>query len=608
MERRAVTIGVYVEGRLVETVRFDRPLVYVGKLGTSTLRLADVNVSRKHAVIERRGDDSWWVTDLGSTNGTLLRGERVTQAELADGDRLTLGTTTLVVGLVREGPSRPVAQAVPVTARAREAAVPVPTPARVAETAPAGPALDVAFFEGETFVAGRTFTSPQEVVIGPSENAHVRIPAAAFGETNRTLARVVDGGFVPELALPGVRGHITHAHGATEELAPWLARNCKDPLREPFRARLVRGPYTLVVTYGEVARVDFSATSASQRPEATHAVLFSVIAHAAMVLAVMSLPEALLYEPRDPHAQRDRTAQAVRVSTLAAAKPQPLAPEVKPREDKTSRVHVRTVAPAASAPTADRRAPVTEPRTRLPTPLAPRHPTADPIASALSGGDRTAAARAAARTTMIATELESPALKALLESNPFAPRMVASLAGDAATGLQFDPFGGTFDPNGRDDLRDPGGPTGPNGPNGPNGPPGPIASDPIRGNPHRPQTPELPWHEPTHTPVIRPEPIRQHGTGLARDVVENYIRRQLGSVKNCYQTRLQANPKLQGRLVLGFVILPSGAVGQPAVTESTLGDAELNACITAKIARWQFPRPDDDGVVEVTYPVLLKTQ
>ena len=605
MDRRAITIGVYVEGRLVETARFDRPLVYVGKLGTSTLRLADVNVSRKHAVIEGRGDGAWWVTDLGSTNGTLLRGERVAQAELADGDRLTLGTTTLVVGLATEAVRKAAPVAIPAAATQVSS-----QSAPVAAVAPAGPALDVAFYDGETFIAGRTFATPQAIVIGPSENAHVRIPAAAFGATDRTLARVVDGGFVPELALPGVRGQVTHAHGTTEELATWLARACKNPLREPFRARLVRGPYTLVVSYGEVARADFSATTAPQRPEATHAVLVSVIAHAAMVLAVMSLPEALLYEARDPHAQRDRTALAVRVNTLAAAAPRLPPPEVKPHEDKTSRVHVRTAMPAASAPTADRRSAETPFQTRLPTPLAPRHPTPDPIASALSSGDRTAAARAAARTTMIATELESPALKALLASNPFAPRMVTSLAGDGATGLQFDPFGGTFDPNGRDDLRDPspGGPTGPWGPTGPNGPPGPIASDPIRGNPHRPQTPELTWREPTHTPVLRPEPIRQRGTGLARDVVENYIRRQLGSVKSCYQTRLQANPKLQGRLVLGFVILPSGAVGQAAVTESTLGDAELHACITAKMARWQFPRPDDDSVVEVTYPVLLKTQ
>jgi hypothetical protein len=59
---------------------------------------------------------------------------------------------------------------------------------------------------------------------------------------------------------------------------------------------------------------------------------------------------------------------------------------------------------------------------------------------------------------------------------------------------------------------------------------------------------------------------------------------------------------------LSFVILPSGAVGQAAIAESTLGDGELSTCIVAKIGRWQFPRPDDDSVIEVTYPVLLKTQ
>ena len=32
--------------------------------------------------------------DLGSTNGTLVNGQRVAAATLTDGDRITIGTTT----------------------------------------------------------------------------------------------------------------------------------------------------------------------------------------------------------------------------------------------------------------------------------------------------------------------------------------------------------------------------------------------------------------------------------------------------------------------------------------------------------------------------------
>src|SRR5262245_39071105 len=97
MARSTIGFSVYLDGKLIDEVRFDRSVINVGKLSTATLRVDDINVSRKHAVIEQRDDGRWRVTDLGSTNGTLLRGERVVQAELKDGDRLVLGTTTLVV-------------------------------------------------------------------------------------------------------------------------------------------------------------------------------------------------------------------------------------------------------------------------------------------------------------------------------------------------------------------------------------------------------------------------------------------------------------------------------------------------------------------------------
>jgi len=49
-----------------------------------------VGVSRRHAEV-RHEDGAWRVFDLGSTNGTLLNGEPVEQAELQDGDTIQLG-------------------------------------------------------------------------------------------------------------------------------------------------------------------------------------------------------------------------------------------------------------------------------------------------------------------------------------------------------------------------------------------------------------------------------------------------------------------------------------------------------------------------------------
>jgi FHA domain-containing protein len=53
-------------------------------------------VSRRHAQLIFR-DGSWVLHDLGSTNGTIVNGARVTRCQLRPGDQLTLGEHYLVV-------------------------------------------------------------------------------------------------------------------------------------------------------------------------------------------------------------------------------------------------------------------------------------------------------------------------------------------------------------------------------------------------------------------------------------------------------------------------------------------------------------------------------
>ncbi|MEI8165910.1 MAG: DUF3662 and FHA domain-containing protein [Chloroflexales bacterium] len=52
--------------------------------------LEDTRVSRHHAQL-RYKQRRFWVTDLGSTNGTFVNGQRVTETALRDGDVVSLG-------------------------------------------------------------------------------------------------------------------------------------------------------------------------------------------------------------------------------------------------------------------------------------------------------------------------------------------------------------------------------------------------------------------------------------------------------------------------------------------------------------------------------------
>ncbi|MCX4387561.1 DUF3662 and FHA domain-containing protein [Micromonospora peucetia] len=66
----------------------------IGRGDQANLRLPDVGISRRHARLDFDGGQVV-LTDLGSTNGTMVNGQRVSAVALNPGDMIQLGTTTL---------------------------------------------------------------------------------------------------------------------------------------------------------------------------------------------------------------------------------------------------------------------------------------------------------------------------------------------------------------------------------------------------------------------------------------------------------------------------------------------------------------------------------
>ncbi len=83
-----------VAGRPLE-LSADR--VVLGRSHECDVRVADLNVSRRHAEVREEGD-GYVLVDLSSTNGTLLNGRPVERHRLEDGDTITLGSTEIVFG------------------------------------------------------------------------------------------------------------------------------------------------------------------------------------------------------------------------------------------------------------------------------------------------------------------------------------------------------------------------------------------------------------------------------------------------------------------------------------------------------------------------------
>lgn len=74
--------------------RIERPVVHIGRGKHNEVRLADDSVSSSHATISRRGA-RWVVLDLGSTNGSYIDGERITERALNGVADLRFGNVKL---------------------------------------------------------------------------------------------------------------------------------------------------------------------------------------------------------------------------------------------------------------------------------------------------------------------------------------------------------------------------------------------------------------------------------------------------------------------------------------------------------------------------------
>jgi pSer/pThr/pTyr-binding forkhead associated (FHA) protein len=69
-------------------------ITHIGRSPAADVVLDDASVSRRHALITRRGDRTV-ILDDRSLNGVFVNGKRVTEADLADGDAIAVGRVQL---------------------------------------------------------------------------------------------------------------------------------------------------------------------------------------------------------------------------------------------------------------------------------------------------------------------------------------------------------------------------------------------------------------------------------------------------------------------------------------------------------------------------------
>lgn len=92
---------------------------------------------------------------------------------------------------------------------------------------------------------------------------------------------------------------------------------------------------------------------------------------------------------------------------------------------------------------------------------------------------------------------------------------------------------------------------------------------------------------------------------LNRNEVHAVIAKNEFQIKYCIDTQLLRNPNLQGKIKISWIIRANGRVADVRVVSSTVGNKALENCLVRRIKRWIFPKPKGGGEVEVNFPFIF---
>lgn len=613
-KHEALTVSVYQGGQQIREVSFDRAIVNIGKQASSNLRLDDINISRKHAVLERRQDGQWRLTDLGSTNGTTVNGEEIAQVILQDGDRIMLGETTLVVHLGDQDQ-----RAGPAGLTDADEQAPVYEIHGLGENTfyDVGPddpessdmVLEIALLWGATVLTIEHYDKPERVKVGEIPGCRFTIPSEALGTEQVTLIENVGGKFgllVGHETFQGdvlIDGSVTPLGDLTKAGQTVGGRLLID---QAVRARIRIGEFMLLVSYSQMpARPKVGPLGAVDFTPHIY-ILISAIAQLAFLLFLSLMPEDQLRSRLDPSARRSKLLNVLKVAELEKEEEEEeeKSEEEKKQEEKRKKkleVDKEIVTKKKDDSLLDKLA-------------KKKKKEVEAALSEMTAEDRKKKLREIAATAGAAKLLteDTGLLSSLLESDnelEFQGRRLAaitSLAGPdgnpLTAGGAIDPFGGTLSADSSSGGFASAESIGRAGADG-----RAAILDELGKKSGKRNLDDIRLKDRPIKPVAIASSATVSGR-LDRKTVQKIIRRNLSGIKWCYQDALQRNPKIRGKVTLSFTILPSGRTQNPSARNKSFKDEALLKCIKRKMTRWKFPQPKDGGVVKVSYPLILKTR
>lgn len=584
MEARIPTIRVSVfDGdTLLRDEVFNQKTIRIGKAGQAHLRINDQNVSRQHAVIEVLDSGDVRLTDLESTNGTLLNGERVTQALLRTGDEIVVGTTRLVVHI--EGVTTPKS--------ATEAFYQAPA-IRDETGLTEKVALEVAVLWHEQVVTVHHFHRGQTVRAGDRVGCQVFLPEDYLGSPQVDLAIPEDGTFLLNVKTGNVEGDCL-IQGEILKVSDLERRGKlvnRDFLRMDAgtRARLKFGPFTLMVSLSHLPEAVKTPLARRFNIQDHVYSAISLILHLLFLILITLIPEEQLRATRDPYERRSQAFKMIQVAELEKLAQEEMArraqeEERRKRKDEKIETAERV---AGEKPRVDVKKP-----DELLSKLTPEE---------IRERNKRIAEQALTRVLSQQNDLLSQVLGSGGDPTMSGSGIrVLGSHGPGALVSGLDPFGGTLGGGGTGGFRGtPGGMFG-------GSEFGPADLRGVSGlDKGGDSGVKLGFRSGGGAPVVYAGTYSVVGE-LDKETVRRYIQSKMNQIRWCYQQEVQRNPDLAGQVVYQWIITPTGKVFGVKVVSSSLNSTGVEECIASRIATWVFPTPKGGGTVKVTYPFIFR--
>ncbi len=584
---------------------FKRDVINIGKLARAQIRLEDSNVSRMHAVIEVTREGHVEIADLNSTNGTFVNEEKVSRSRLRSGDQVRIGDIRLQIDIITVSA---VGAARKSRKREKKATVLPPSfnPTQYLDLKASEPELGSTACIEVIQVWRGTIQSALHL---PLEKARVEVsstPGATFVVDPDTLngddplVLVEPSGGTASLNLaPVLQGSIRIADETKDVVSTRELHGGTIELSEKVRCALTLGEMHFLVSLQHIpAKPRTSFYQKLDLKDQSYSAL-SLALHLLFLLLLSLVPEEELIADRDHALNRDMLIQSIQVAEMERLEEEELEEEDEVVEEKQD-IKVEKV--------------VRKKQTQVVKKTVTKvdRVTKDKMEN-LTPEERTKRNKEMAENSGILKALNDDSLSLLdepmedmLDAGQLSGVIIASADPNAPTTTSFQAFSGqegAMGGGGANDFMLPQGSVGTGGP-GTKGMVSGLDKSAMAKDTSVGAGSLKKKKQKIKVDILAP----QVSPGYDKEAVRRVIRSKMGAIRWCYQQALQRNPKLGGKVVLGFMITPTGRVQAPKVKDDSMQDPAVGKCIAKKSRNWKFPPPPDSGVVTVSYPFLFKAK